>query len=89
MYHSVVFTQHFLRKTRMNQYLRAGLLTAGMIAIVVAVTAFFHWLSRVVTPDMVPLIVISLGITSCIFLIYTVFLAQIRYEDAVNKIVKK
>jgi hypothetical protein len=73
----------------MNQYLRAGLLTAGMIAIVVAVTAFFHWLSRIVTPDMVPLIVISLGITSCIFLIYTVFLAQIRYEDAVSKIVKK
>ena len=73
----------------MNQYLRAGLLTAGMITIVVAVTAFFHWLSRVVTPDMVPLIVICLGITSCIFLIYTVFLAQIRYEDAVSKIAKK
>ena len=73
----------------MNQYLRAGLFTAGMIAIVVAVTGFFHWLSQVVTPDMVPLIVISLGITSCIFLIYTVFLAQIRYEDAVNKLAKK
>ena len=73
----------------MNQYLRAGLLTAGMIAIVVAVTAFFHWLSTVVTPDMAPLIVISLGITSCIFLIYTVFLAQIRYEDSFNKITKK
>jgi surface polysaccharide O-acyltransferase-like enzyme len=53
------------------------------------VTGFFHFLSTVVTPDMVPLIVICLGITSCIFLIYTVFLAQIRYEDAVNKIAKK
>jgi len=73
----------------MNQYLRAGLLTAGMMAIVVAVTAFFHWLSRVVTPDMVPLIVISLGITSCIFLIYTVFLAQIRYEDSLKRMVDK
>jgi hypothetical protein len=73
----------------MNQYLRAGALTTGMIAIVVVVTGFFHWLSQVVTPDMRPLIVISLGITSCIFLIYTVFLAQIRYEDAVNKIAKK
>ena len=73
----------------MNQYLRAGLLTAGMIAIVVVVTAFFHWLSQVVTPDMVPLIVIWAGIASCIFLTYTVFLAQIRYEDAVKKITKK
>jgi hypothetical protein len=73
----------------MNQYLRAGLLTAGMIAIVVAVTAFFHWLSQLVTPDMVPLIVICLGITSCIFLIYTVFLAQIRYEDSLKRMVDK
>ena len=73
----------------MNQYVRAGLLTAGMIAIVVVVTAFFHWLSQVVTPDMVPLIVIWVGIASCIFLTYTVFLAQIRYEDEVKKIFKK
>ena len=64
-------------------------MTAGMIAIVVVVTGFFHWLSQVVTPDMVPLIVIWAGIASCIFLTYTVFLAQIRYEDAVNKIAKK
>ena len=73
----------------MNQYLRAGLLTAGMIAIVVAMTGFFHFLSTVVTPDMVPLIVICLGITSCIFLIYTVFLAQIRYEDSLKRMVDK
>jgi hypothetical protein len=73
----------------MNQYLRAGALTAGMMAIVVAVTGLFHWLSQVVTPDMVPLIVIWAGITSCIFLIYTVFLAQIRYQDEVKKITKK
>ena len=73
----------------MNQYLRAGALTAGIIAIVVVVTGFFHWLIQVVTPDMVPMIVICLGITSCIFLIYTVFLSQIRYEDAVSKIAKK
>jgi xanthine/uracil permease len=73
----------------MNQYLRAGAMTAGMMAIVVAVTGFFHWLSRVVTPDMVPMIVICLGITSCIFFIYMMFLAQIRYEDEVKKIAKK
>ena len=73
----------------MNEHLRAGALTAGIIAIVVAVTGFFHWLSQAVTPDMVPLIVIWAGIASCIFLTYTVFLAQIRYEDAVKKITKK
>jgi len=73
----------------MNQHLRAGLLTAGMIAIVLATTAFFYFLSTVVTADMVPMVVIGLGITSCTFLIYTVFLAQIRYEDEVKKIAKK
>jgi len=73
----------------MNQHLRATAMTAGMIAIVLATTAFFYFLSTVVTADMVPMVVIGLGITSCTFLIYTVFLAQIRYEDEVKKIAKK
>ena len=73
----------------MNQYLRAGLLTAGMMAIVVAVTGFFHWLSQVVTPDMVPTIVIGAGITACVICIYTVFLAQIRYDDWLKRMVDK
>ena len=73
----------------MNQYLRAGISTAGILAIVIVVTGFFYWLSRFVTPDMVPTIVICLGIASCIFLIYTVFLAQIRYEDETKHIAKK
>jgi hypothetical protein len=73
----------------MNQHLRAVAMTAGMMSIVVAVTAFFHFLSTVVTADMVPMIVICLGITSCIFLIYTLFLAQIRYEDSLKSMVDK
>jgi hypothetical protein len=73
----------------MNQYLRAGLLTAGMMAIVVAVTGFFHWLSQVITPDMVPTIVIGAGITACVICIYTVFLAQIRYDDWLKRMVDK
>ena len=73
----------------MNQYLRAGLLTGGMMAIVVAVTGFFHWLSQVVTPDMVPTIVIGAGITACVICIYTVFLAQIRYDDWLKRMVDK
>ncbi len=64
-------------------------MTAGMMAIVVAVTAFFHFLSTVVTANMVPMIVIGLGITSCVFLIYTVFLAQIQYEDSLKRMVDK
>ena len=73
----------------MNQYLRAGALTAGMMAIVVATTGFFHWLSQVVTPDMVPTIVIGAGITACVICIYTVFLAQIRYDDWLKRMVDK
>ena len=73
----------------MNQHLRAGLLTAGMIAIVLVTTAFFYFLSTVVTANMVPTIVIGLGITSCIYLIYTVFLGQIRYEDSLKSMVDK
>ena len=73
----------------MNQHLRAGAMTAGMIAIVLATTAFLHWLSQVITPDMVPRIVIGAGITTCVICIYTVFLAQIRYDDWLKHMVDK
>jgi hypothetical protein len=73
----------------MNQHLRAVSMTTGMLVIVLATTAFFYFLTTVVTANMVPMIVIGLGITSCIFLIYTVFLAQIRYEDTLKRMVDK
>jgi uncharacterized membrane protein YidH (DUF202 family) len=73
----------------MNQHLRAVAMTAGMMAIVVAVTAFFQFLSTVVTADMVPMIIMGLGITVCVFGIYNVFLAQIRYEDTLKRMVDK
>ncbi len=59
------------------------------MAIVVAVTGFFHWLSQVITPDMVPTIVIGAGITACVICIYTVFLAQIRYDGWLKRMVDK
>ena len=61
----------------------------GMMAIVVVVTAFFQFLSTVVTADMVPTIVICLGITACVIGIYNVFLAQIRFEDTLKRMVDK
>ena len=73
----------------MNQHLRAGAMTAGMIAIVLATTAFFYFLSTVVTANMVPMIVIGAGITACVICIYTVFLAQIRYDDWLKRMVDK
>jgi hypothetical protein len=73
----------------MNQHLRAIAMTAGMMTIVLATTAFFHFLSTVVTVDMVPMIVICLGITACVICIYNVFLAQIRYEDTLKRMVDK
>jgi uncharacterized membrane protein YidH (DUF202 family) len=73
----------------MNQHLRAVAMTAGMMAIVLVTTAFFHFLSTVITAAMVPMIIMVLGITICIFGIYHVFLAQIRYEDTLKRMVDK
>jgi hypothetical protein len=73
----------------MNQYLRAGLMTATMTAICVAVAVFFQFLSTYVTSDMMSTIVVALGISACVFCIYSVFLAQIRYEDTVKRLVDK
>jgi len=64
-------------------------MTAGMIAIVLATTAFFYFLSTVVTANMIPMIIIVLGITACIVCIYHFFLAQIRFEDKLKSMVDK
>ena len=64
-------------------------MTAGMMAVVLATTAFFHFLSTVVTPDMVRTIVIGAGITACVFGIYTLFLSQIRHKDSLKRTVDK
>ena len=64
-------------------------MTAGMLTICVAVTAFFHFLASYLTASMIPTIVMVLGITACIYCIYTVFLAQIRYEDKLKSMVDK
>ena len=73
----------------MNQHLRAVAMTAGMMAIVVAVTAFFHFLSTVVTANMVPWIIVVLGMTACVVCIYMTFLSQIRFEDSLKPTVDK
>ena len=73
----------------MNQHLRAGLLTAGMIAIVLATTAFFYFLSSYVTANMVPWIIVVVGMTACVVCIYMTFLSQIRFEDTLKRTVDK
>ena len=73
----------------MNQHLRAVAMTAGMIAIVLATTAFFYFLSSVVTANMVTMIAIAVGITACVFGIYTLFLSQIRHKDSLKHTVDK
>lgn len=73
----------------MNQKVRAGLMTLGMISICVTVAVFFQLLGQYVTKEMVPFIVAGLGISACIYMIYNVFLAQIRYEDTLKNMVDK
>ena len=68
----------------MNQHLRAGAMTAGIMAVCVATSAFLHLVSTYVTADIMPTIVITLGTGVCIFVIYSIFLARIRYEDAIK-----
>ena len=73
----------------MNQKLKAATMTAGMMAICVAVTAFFHFLASYITASMIPTIAIALGLSGCVYCIYSIFLAQIRYEDTLKRMVDR
>jgi len=73
----------------MNQRLKAATMTAGMLIICLSVTAFFHFLASFVTASMIPTILIVVGLIGCVYCIYGIFLAQIRYEDTLKRMVDK
>jgi uncharacterized membrane-anchored protein len=73
----------------MHQHLRASLMTLCLLALVTAVAVFFRVMASLVSAEMIPIIVAVLGIGVCIYLIYMMFLTQIRYEDRLTRLVDK
>ena len=64
-------------------------MTVCLLALVTVVAVFFRVMASLVSADMIPIMVAVVGIGVCIYLIYMMFLTQIRYEDRVKGLVDK
>lgn len=73
----------------MNQKLRAAGITAGMMAICVIVGLGLKLVFTYITPDMVPFILTAVGLSICVYVMYSVILMQIQYRDQLKEMVDR
>lgn len=73
----------------MNQKLKAGLITAGILAITVVATLAIQLAATYITPEMIPFILTAAGMGLCIYVMYSLILTQIRDQDEIKSMIDK
>jgi hypothetical protein len=73
----------------MNSKFKAGILTTGFGAVCVAVAFAFQYLATVMTPEQFVIGLAVMGITACLYTIYSVLLSHFQYKDHLNSMVDK
>lgn len=73
----------------MNQRLRAIGVVAGMLAIGVSATLLFKLAITYISVEAVPYVIGGVIMLACLYFLYGIALAQIRYEDKLKELVDR
>jgi hypothetical protein len=73
----------------MNQKLRAMGVVLTMLAISVSSILLLKLAFTYITPEIAPFVIGAIGIGICLYILYSIALAQIRYEDKLKSMVDK
>ena len=73
----------------MNIKVKAGLVVAGIIATSVAVVALLKLVVTYLSSETMPLVLVSLALGLAIYTLYSVALAQLKYEEKLKQLSKK
>jgi uncharacterized membrane protein YGL010W len=73
----------------MNQKLRAVGVVAGMLAISISAILLIKLAITYISVEAVPFVIAGLLISACLYFLYCIALAQIRYEDKLKSMVDK
>ena len=73
----------------MNQKLRAVGVVAGMLAISVSAVLLIKLAFTYITPEAAPFVIGAVGLGICLYVLYSIALAQIQYEDKLKSMVDK
>jgi hypothetical protein len=72
-----------------SQRLRAVAMVAGMLTVSVSVILALKLAFTYITHDMLPYVAGGLGLSVLLYLLYTIALQQIQYEDKIKEITRK
>jgi hypothetical protein len=72
-----------------SQRLRAAGIVAGMLAVCTAILVVLRLAFTYLTEEMMPYVAGGLALMIVLYLLYTIALAQIRYEDKIKEITRK
>jgi uncharacterized membrane protein len=73
----------------MNQRLRALGLVAIMLGISVGVAVVLKLAFTYITPEAAPFVVTAIGISFCAYVLYSIALAKIEFDDKLKSMVDK
>ena len=73
----------------MNIKVKAGLVVAGIIATSVAVVTLLKLVVTYLSSETMPLVLVSLALGLAIYTLYSVALAQLKYEEKLKQLSKK
>lgn len=73
----------------MNSKLKAGLFTAGFGAICVAFGLGIQYMAQSMTSEQFVVGLAVMGITACLYTIYSVLLSHFQYKDHLKSLVDK
>ena len=73
----------------MNIKVKAGLVVTGIIATSVAVVTLLKLVVTYLSSETMPLVLVSLALGLAIYTLYSVALAQLKYEEKLKQLSKK
>jgi ABC-type transport system involved in Fe-S cluster assembly fused permease/ATPase subunit len=72
-----------------SQRLRAAGIVAGMLAVCTAIIVTIKLAITYITAELAPYVAVGLALMIVLYLLYTIALAQVRYEDKIKEITQK
>ena len=83
------FCNIFQERESMNSKLKAGIFTTGFGAVCVAVAFALQYLATTMTQEQFVIGLAVMGITACLYTIYSVLLSHFQYKDHLKSQVDK
>lgn len=85
----MVLKQQFQRKAKMNNKVKAVLITVAAAAWCGTVAIGLQTLSKFVTPEQISVGLIVVGLSLCFYTLYSLILTKLEFDDTISDMVDR